>query len=262
LTIFAKGNLDVRDSLHSLKLGGTVLWNGINTVIRERHPGVVVRLKHETLARTDALLAAAGTVPDLLSSCTLPMGPHSLASQFSDAIFASDHDVVVLSLQADLSVQLLRHRREGFLLMANEYESWPSEGRRWARAEFEVSDFLDAETSMANLAGIIARIRERSQSPILIYNVSSVVPGDEVHCHQGLDDLFATRVRRFNLALVDLSQRTGISVIDVDRIVARGGADRLKIDTLHFTAEGCRLVAEEVVRVLADLGCLAPVEAA
>ena len=67
-------------------------------------------------------------------------------------------------------------------------------------------------------------------------------------------------MRRFNLGLAELSQQTGISVIDVDRIVARAGADRLKLDTVHLTAEGCRLVAEEVVRVLDDLGYLPAAE--
>jgi lysophospholipase L1-like esterase len=108
---------------------------------------------------------------------------------------------------------------------------------------------------MDNLARIVAGIRRRSEVPILIYNVSSVDPGDSIHCHQGLGDVFATRIRRFNLGLIELSQKTGISIIDVDSIVARGGADRLKLDPVHLTAEGYRLVAEEVVRVLDDHGC-------
>ena len=41
LTIFAKGNLDVADTLHSLRLGGERAWNGINEVLRSRAPGVV-----------------------------------------------------------------------------------------------------------------------------------------------------------------------------------------------------------------------------
>ena len=74
-------------------------------------------------------------------------------------------------------------------------------------------------------------------------------------------DTFATRIRRFNLGLADLSERTGVSIIDVDSLLARAGADRLKLDALHLTAEGYRLVAEEVVRVLEDLGLLQAEEA-
>ena len=64
----------------------------------------------------------------------------------------------------------------------------------------------------------------------------------------------ATRIRRFSLGLAELSQRCGISVIDVAAVVARMGADVVKVDALHLTAAGCRGVAEEVVRVLDDLG--------
>ena len=108
---------------------------------------------------------------------------------------------------------------------------------------------------MHNLTRIIARLRERSRAPILIYNVSAVVPGDSVHCYEGMGEIFANRIRRFNLGLVELSRQTGISIVDVDTLLARAGADRLKLDTIHLNAEGCRLVAEEVVRILDDLGC-------
>ncbi len=83
-----------------------------------------------------------------------------------------------------------------------------------------------------------------------------MVPGDTVHRHLGLPETLATRIRRFDVGLAELSQRTGISVIDVDAVLARTGAMRAKLDALHFTAEGCRTVAEEIVRVLDDLGCL------
>jgi hypothetical protein len=115
---------------------------------------------------------------------------------------------------------------------------------------------LGVERSMANLAEVIKRCRQRRDVPILFYNVSSVVIGDFVHCFSGLDETLSTRIKRFNLGLIDLSRATGVSVVDVDAIVASHGANRLKIDTLHLNAEGCRLVAEEVVRILADLGCL------
>ena len=107
---------------------------------------------------------------------------------------------------------------------------------------------------MRNFESIIGRIRERTAAPILVYNMSSVVPGDTVHCHLGLGDTLATRIRRFNLGVAELSQRTGISVIDVDAVVARMGAAEAKLDALHLSAGVCKAVAEETVRVLDDLG--------
>jgi hypothetical protein len=71
-----------------------------------------------------------------------------------------------------------------------------------------------------------------------------------------MDESLSTRIRRFNLALVELSRETGVSIVDVDRIVACGGAEALKLDATHLTAEGCRAVAEEVLRILRDYGLM------
>jgi hypothetical protein len=62
LTLFAKGNVDVYDSLHSCRIGGEIRWNGINEVVRGR-ADVLIRLWHETWTRSDAVLGATGTVP-------------------------------------------------------------------------------------------------------------------------------------------------------------------------------------------------------
>jgi lysophospholipase L1-like esterase len=260
LTIFAKGNLDVRDSLHSLRVGGKVLWNGINDIVRARFSETVIRLRHELWTRSDALLESDGTVPAELLERRLPLNPYSAAVQFSQALFETDSDVIILSLQPDITNPLVRHRRDGYLFYPYNCETWPSVDTAWLRNEFAQVESLDAETSMNNFARMIARVRKRSAAPILIYNLSSVIPGESVHCHQGLGDIFSTRIRRFNLTLTELSQLAGVSIIDVDTIIARAGADRLKLDAVHLTAEGCRLVAAEVARVLEDLGCFSQAE--
>jgi lysophospholipase L1-like esterase len=107
---------------------------------------------------------------------------------------------------------------------------------------------------MANLAAIISRIRKGSEAPILIYNLSPIVARETIHCYLGIGETVSTRIRRFNLGLAELSEETGVSIVDVDTIVARHGADALKIDAMHLTPEGYELVAREVVRVLEDLG--------
>lgn len=258
LTIFAKGNLDVRDSLIAFRIGGDVKWNGVNETVRPRFPDTTVRVRHEVFSRSDALLAANGSVPPRLLEWRPPLGPFSIENQFSTALFEAAYDIVVLSIQSDVMTSLARHRRDGFLFHPYNRETWPAEDKHRLSQDFERSAMLDVETSMANFDRIIERIRARSSAPILVYNVSAVVPGELVHSHRGVEGALSTRIRQFNLGLVALSQRTGISIVDVDSIVARAGADRVKLDPIHLTAEGCRLVAEEVTRVLDDLGCFAP----
>lgn len=260
LTIFAKGNLDVRDTLHVLRVGGEVRWNGINEVVRARFPSAIVRVRHETMTRSDGLLAATGAVPPSLASRGMPLGAHPLAVQFSRALFDADADAYVLTIQPDVAVQMWRDREDGTLLMTNGFLDWTAEDRRDVESRFEPTPLLDPEASMRNFEAIVARLRERSDAPILVYNVSSVVPGDRAHCLAGHGETLATRIRRFNVALAGLSERTGVSIVDVDAVVARGGADRLKLDAFHLNAEGCRAVAEEVARVLDDLGAFAAPE--
>lgn len=256
LNLFAKGNVDVHDVLHSCSINGALRWNGINDVLRERHPGTLIRVRHETWTRSDALLAAPGRPPDSLPARDLPLGAHPLAAQFSTALFDAAPEAFVLSIQPDVATSLRRHRRDGFLLYPAGCETWPPEDRAWLRAEFEPVEPLTAEASMRNLSAIVDRIRRRSDAPILVFNLSPVVPGEAIHCFQGMGETFSTRVRRFNLALTELSEQTGASIVDVDALLARAGADALKIDAMHLSPAGCRLVAGEVARVLADLGLL------
>jgi hypothetical protein len=237
-TIFAKGNLDVQYSLHSFRVGGEIAWNGVNEIVREQAPVVSVRVRHETFGRSDALLEATGAVPPGLAAQAPPLGNFPATSQFSRALFDARHDAVVLSAQADVYGQLFRHRSDGYLLCAPDAHAWPEQHRHWLRREFAMTGPLDVAASMRNFTAIVSD------------------PAERIHCHLGLEDTVSVRAQRFNLGLIELSQRTGVSIVDVDGVVARGGAERLKLDALHLTAEGHRLVAAEVVRVLADLGCL------
>ncbi len=256
VTVFAKGNVDIYDSLHSCRIAGKVCWNGINEVIRARYEGLSVRLQHETCTRSDALLAADGTVPADLRDRPLTLGAYPLASQFSDAIFRTNADAIILSLQSDLTNGLERHAQSGFLFHPGDYADWRASDRDWLRETFIRLETLEPRDSMANFERIVSRIRLNSPAPILIFNLAPTVPGERIHCFQGFEDSLSVRIQRFNLGLIELSQKTGVSIVDVARVVARAGADHVSLDFMHFTPDGYRLIAEEVVRVLDDLGVL------
>jgi len=256
LTLFLKGNVDVHDSLHSCRVGGKLSWNGINEVLRSRHPGCIARVKHETWTRSDALLRSDGTVPKCVAQRQLPLGAYPAESQFSPAVFGTSADAIIFSIQPDLTTGLMKHQREEFLFYASERAQWSAEDRQWLADEFVPAATLPPEESMSNFAAIIERIRQQSQAPILIYNLSPIVPGEALHCYQGLDETYATRIRKFNLGLIELSEKTGVSIVDVDSLLARKGAEALKLDPVHLTPEGYSLVAEEVVRILGDCGVM------
>ena len=253
LTLFLKGNADLRDSLHSYRQSGAVTWNGLNHLLRHRRPDLSVRLRHETWARSDVTLAATAQVPPELAARNPPMGSMAAAMQFSRALFTTPVDAVLLSLQPDIVNLIFRHRAEGWLFLPGACENWLSADRAWLTEAFQPVPLLTAAASMANIERIAAACQSDRDVPVLVYNLCSAIPGIPLHCHIGWEDSLATRIRRFNLALVELSQRIGIHVIDVDAIFSYHGASRLMLDAFHFTPEGCQLVAEEVARVLEEL---------
>jgi hypothetical protein len=257
LTLFAKGNSDVHDSLHSYRESGVVRWNGVNEIVRERFPGASIRLRHETFTRSDALLEADGAAPDGLAAHRWALGAFPLASQCSKAVFETDADAIIFSAQPDTTTTMWRHKTSGRLFYPHDVAALAPAARAWLAAHYEQAGLLSAAQSMRFFGAIIERLRARTAAPILIYNVSATVPGETVHSLQGLGETFTTRIRRFNVMLAELSENTGISIIDVDSVLARRGMDQLKLSALHLTAEGHRIVAAEVVRVLADLGVLA-----
>jgi hypothetical protein len=185
-----------------------------------------------------------------------------LESQYGRALFETPADAYVLSIQSDIATQLWRHRRDGFLFLAYEWgaveRARPALAARRVRAHRrDRRRRVDAQPRDDRRA--VAR-RERRADPGLQRVVGRAGRLGPQPRGPGRDAFDAHP--RFNVALADLSARNGVSIVDVDAIVARAGADRLKLDAFHLNAEGCRLVAQEVVRILEDLGAFATREAA
>ena len=122
-----------------------------------------------------------------------------MEAQFSRALFETKADAIILSIQPDITTNLLKHRREGFLFYPSDAGQWSTDDRQWLKTDFEPFAPLDVPTSMANLGAILDKIREQSVAPILIYNMSPIIPGEAIHCHQGMGEIFSTRMRKFNL---------------------------------------------------------------
>lgn len=257
LRIFAKGNVDVKDSLLWSRVNGVVEWNGINELLRARHPNFLAKIRHETCTRLD-LIPLPGEIaaePSAEVANRLPSGAHPIARQHHTAMFDAPADVVVLSMQSAATNALVRHRRDGWLLLPDEVESWTPEARQYLEAECEYAGLAPIEAVFDRLAKLVAVIEEKLRAQVLVYNLSPLTPGERTHCWIGAQDSIALRIQRFNLRLAELSSELGFSIVDVDRVVAGAGADRVKVDLFHLNAGGWRLVAEEVVRILEERGC-------
>jgi hypothetical protein len=110
------------------------------------------------------------------------------------------------------------------------------------------------DESITNFQTIIERIFAQVTPHVLVANMSPITPGERGALPVGLQDGLFTRIRKHNVALADLAARMGFGVVDVDRVVAERGARDIKLDVSHLNEEGNRLVAEEVVRVMDEMG--------
>jgi hypothetical protein len=193
-------------------------------------------------------------MPSELRLRELNLGAYSLESQFQSQLLEQRADVIVLSILSDVMNGVVRHRHDGYRLFAPDSGSWSPADRRWFEEEMTPAYFSTPQASMDSLANVVALIRGRYSPSVLVFNMSAVVPGERLVSHRGLEDALSTRIRAFNLALIEASAKLDVSIVDVDRVLAGAGAERLKIDAIHYTPEAQRLIASEVVRILEDRG--------
>jgi hypothetical protein len=254
LNIFIKGNVDLHDSLMYSRINGRIEWNGINAALEERQLSYVARVRHEPCARWDQLGIEGVTPPAALSERQLPLGAFTLDTQFRSNLLAAPADVVVLSVQSDVMNRLARHRRAAYQFLAAGSETWATADQRWLEDEFDLPAAPCPTDSFAQLGRVVTEIRKTAAPSILVFNMSAAVPGDSVSSYRGLADALSTRIRAYNLGLVEAAATLDLGIVDVDLLTARAGADHLKLDGLHFNCAGLRLIAAETVRQIEARG--------
>jgi hypothetical protein len=254
LTIFAKGNVDVRNSLHSSRVGGQIVWNGVNDIIRERFPGVTAHVKHETAIGVRAFHVAKTDVPAELITLSSTVESYPPVSQFGETLFEGSADLIVLSVQPEIWFRLHRHRASNRYFYAGLGRDRSPDTQQWLDTNCDGRTAIEPEAFLAQAHAVVDRIRSVTQAPMVWYAAASVLPGPPMFDYSGVEADLGTRIRQFNLALIELSRRTGVAVVDVDAVVAKAGAERLMLDALHLTGEGYSLVAREFVRVAESLG--------
>lgn len=145
----------------------------------------------------------------------------------SAAMLAAAPDIVVLSIADD--VRLL--------------------SSRGANPEQAVQDVK------ADLVAIVDAIKDKLGAHVLVANASTIDPNDATHNYHGLDaDPLPLQVHRLAHMLVGVSHEEGISIVDVDRLIAEMGATGNVEAAMTYGPGACAKIAAEVVRILEDYG--------
>lgn len=147
--------------------------------------------------------------------------------QGSSGVFAFEPNIVVLSIESDLRGSI----------------------GEWGPAE--------ADQFQSDLIEVVHLIKERLGSHIIVLNASSVDPAGKVASYSGLEhEPSELRAHRYNLAVMHVSFQEGISVVDVDRLIAELGAQQAVSRFLEYAPEAATSVCNELVRVIGDYGFL------
>lgn len=101
--------------------------------------------------------------------------------------------------------------------------------------------------------GLIEKFK-KCNTHIIFFNVSSVVPGELVHNYHKTEKSTSLNIAKGNFELFKLSITEGISVIDIDRLIAEMGADENVKGCGQYSDAAYNAINEEFVRVVEDIG--------
>lgn len=105
------------------------------------------------------------------------------------------------------------------------------------------------------MARLVSVLKEAG-AHVLILNCSSFDPMDRTTSYSAVEDSWSLRVHYLNRELVALSMSEGVSIVDVDRLIAGlGGAEHVP-GALNYSTVACDAIAREVLRVIQDYGFL------
>ncbi len=170
-------------------------------------------------------------------------------------------NVVVLSISADSSRTLYRHREHGFLVDPGGFWLTANLGDvlndlsvvKWFASNFVKARRIDVAESMDNFAQIITELRDRTGAYVVMLNLLTVDPGSSSLDYNHANSPNRVRRREFGLAVTELSASLNFPVLDVDRLAKEMGISG-QADFVHFTAEQKTLIAREFAHVLIDAG--------
>ena len=227
-----------------------------------------------TNLRSDVLLQTLRPLPrdwTEQTANTLGLHPDYFHSQTFDAAFTVDgpdgpetfsKTVVILSILPDIILSCFRHKQHGFVCDPDGYwlreqfgeafNGGSTEKLNWLRAHFSSEGKISVGDFVTNFGKVVELLKNKVGARVLVMNAVTTTPGNVAHNYQFMKDQPAMRRLQFNLALVELSRKLDLSIVDVDRIVKRVGI-RNQMDWTHTAPAVNLLIAQEAFRIMRDL---------
>lgn len=260
LRLLLLGHEDVEDALLPVGGGGRRLAQGIADTVRASYgESCTLDISYRPCPSLVLLWQEAQGPADPQELQAQGVWDDALAAQFDSGLFAPQAepwDIVVLSIRSDLITSLWQHRQAGYWVAppADWRQRWTPAQQAWFEQSFEACGQLPTPQVSAALRQLIPAIKERVGAHVIVFTVSSYDPDDAVHAYAGRAETPVERIHRLNLTLIQLSTHEGISLIDVDRIIAELGGAAHVPQRLVYSDEALTALRHEFQRVLADIG--------
>lgn len=259
ISIFLSGSGAPADSLLSLGEGGGQLSKGLRQRVNEVYEGRFnVSISHEAAGGASELLLASFSPP--LQGSAAPAGPQddprALELAPSTRLFELPSDIVVFSVEPEITRPVWRHRKTGIRVFPpREWErDWPADKKKCFSLAYEPEGLVSADRFRQEFARLVAEIKERVGAHIIVFNAFAYDPDDRTRNYFGVQDTPALRALKFNLALIDISTEEGISIVDVDRILAEMGGGAHAVGAFRHSQEACELLRDEFLRIMQEIG--------
>jgi hypothetical protein len=108
---------------------------------------------------------------------------------------------------------------------------------------------------LEQLLELIRLIKQDFGCHLIFMNASTVDPARHVSNLSKVElEPASLAANRLNLALIRASIEEGISIIDVDRLIAELGAAQHVLGFLDYSAEACDAICNEFLRIVEDYG--------
>jgi hypothetical protein len=206
-------------------------------------PGADVTVTRAWATRPDWLGADAGPPPALVQRGILP-------DEDVRALLAQRHQLVILPLLPAVAMPALRHRDGGvFLAHRGLRAGWSAETQAAVAAECVGVMPLTPEGAAAQLEPLVERLLADGTAVALCTAFRHVDEPLQFR-RENLAMTLRETVRRTNLQVARLSQRTGCFVLDLDRPLAQEGGAPLHADCFGGGERAIEIALDEFAALL------------
>ncbi len=168
------------------------------------------------------------------------------------ALLEQPQRLVIFSFLPAVALAALKHRDGGvFLAHQGVRERWSPQDAAVIEAQCAQQPALSPHDAAMALEPIIERLQRRGTA-VAITSAFRHVREPLQHQQRTGPPPLRELIRRSNLEVARLSQRTGCFVLDLDRPLAQEGGEALASDCFGGTGRAAELALEELVALLMD----------